>query len=650
MPVPARRGRYVKMSLRLQPDSSEPRTEATVHPNQADALLDKVFGDPNVKHGLALYSDAERHSLPLMVKNGRTYLKCLVTAREKLARPEEVVRQLELARVRDVLNYNLDRVGVEVRIRMGSTYASKAADIVVFDDKTKSTPHIIIEVKKPQRQDGMSQLHSYMNATGVYYGEWSNGVFRTAQLRSDPNTFETIPRLPAVDETLDDIKKPLTKTDLVGLQDLKDEVQYLENSVLANAGVSTFDEIFKLVFAKLYDESEKADHEALDFRVTTERPERQYAKLNSLFLTACNGWPGIFGENENIELTPQALVTVASEFQDKRFFGADLDVIDAAFEYLINPDQKGDKGQYFTPRSVVKMCVKMMNPGLRERVLDPACGPGGFLVHSLNWVTQRELLRRFPQQLDRKKIEYATGRLFGIDFDSRLVRVARALMLIAGDGRSNIYKVSSLDSREWRGRGDGLVSAIRDGKFDLIMTNPPFAGSIRIPEVLGEYDLAYKGQPSRNRRASSMTRDALFVERCMRFLKPGGRMAIVLPQGNLNNVGTEYLRTWLRRQGRLLAVVGLSGNTFKKFTNTKTSVLFVQKWRTKAEQTDDYNVFMAVNRKPVKDTSGRYLYKMLPDGTFERDSEGNKLIDHDLDEIADAFVSWAKAENLEFWS
>ena len=153
------------------------------------------------------------------------------------------------------------------------------------------------------------------------------------------------------------------------------------------------------------------------------------------------------------------------------------------------------------------------------------------------------------------------------------------MMLVPGDGKTNIYRVSSLDSREWEGRTDGLVNAIKDNDFNLLMTNPPFAGAIKAPEILGEYDVAYKGNPEKVKRSNKMSRDALFVERSLRFLRPGGRMAIVLPQGNLNNVSAEYLRYWLRDKARILAVVGLSDNTFKKFTNTKTSVLFVQKWR-----------------------------------------------------------------------
>jgi type I restriction enzyme M protein len=618
-------------------------------PAEVDAALDDIFRDPQVKHALTLYPDHERHALPFVVKSGKYYLRCPVSGRDKLAKPEEVVRQLEIARLRDHLGYGLSQMAVEVRIKMGSTYASKAADIVVYADDRKQSMHIIIECKKPNRLDGLDQLHSYMNATGVYFGSWVNGGARSDQLRSNPNIFENVKKLPAAGETVDDVKTALVKADLVKLQDLKDEVQYLENTVLANAGVSTFDEIFKLIFAKLYDESEKGDFEPLAFRTTTEKPSIQYKHLNALFKEACVQWPDIFGPDENIELSPEALVVVASEFQNKRFFDADLDVIDAAFEYLINPEQKGDKGQYFTPRPVVKMCVRMLNPKESERVLDPACGPAGFLIHTLNWVAEQYIRPKHKSHFESKKSQYASGRLFGIDFDSRLMRVARAMMVIAGDGRSNIFRVSALDAREWNDRTDGLVNAVKDGTFDIVLTNPPFAGALKQPEVIGGFDLAYRGDPSKNKRVNQISRDVLFIERCMRFLKPGGRMAIVLPQGNLNNVKAEYLRHWLRRHGRILAVVGLSDNTFRKFTNTKTAVVFVQKWAKPSDATTDYNIFMAVNELPVKDSSGRYLYRKEPDGTFIRDPEGNKVIDHDLDMIADAFIEFAKTERLAFW-
>ena len=614
-----------------------------------EEILDAIFKDPDVKYGLKVFDKQEIAALRLNEEGAKYYVYCSVTRKKKLAKPEEVNRQLAINLLTNELNYPVERIDVEVPIKMGSTYASKKADIVVYQDDAKQVPYIIIEVKKPNRRDGLEQLHSYMNATGVYYGAWINGNEAVYQLRIEPNLFEELQRLPAVNEDLDDVKTPIKKNQLKPIHDLKEEVQYLENTVLANAGVSAFEEIFKLIFAKLYDEFNKGDEEAMEFRTTTSTPQEQYKRLNGLFKKACTEWSDIFSPADKIELTPESLIAVASAFQTKKFYDADLDVIDAAFEYMINPEQKGDKGQYFTPRPVVKMCVKMLNPKPEERVLDPACGPGGFLIHSLHRVFESYLKPKFKNNLAKRKSDYANSRLFGIDFDPRLSRVAKAMMLIAGDGRSNIYRVNSLDPREWKNRTDGLLDAIRDSKFDIVMTNPPFAGNITQPEILGGYDLAYKGDHTKHKRVNKLTRDVLFIERCLRFLKPGGRMAIVLPQGNLNNTNAEYIRAWVMSKARILAVVGLHVNTFKPFTGTKTSVLFLQKWAEDEEPDKDYPIFLAVNEKPVKDNSGNYIFTKNSDGSYATDAQGKHIIDHDLDEIAEGFIEFAKDQRFDFW-
>lgn len=614
------------------------------------AELDSIFGGSKVDHGLDVFKDSEFAQLDLSIRGGKAYIRCTATAKDRLAKPEEVVRQLMLIRLAHTLNYPLDAIAIEVPVKMGAAYAPKAADIVIYTDGTKLTPHMILEVKKPRRKDGMDQLHSYMNATGVHFGAWVNGHREVPQLRVEPNFFEELPRLPAFGEDVDDVKVPLTKAHLVPLEDLKEEVQYLEDTVLANAGVSTFDEVFKLIFAKLFDEADKGEHEVVDFRTTTAPPAKQYQRINGLFRKAATEWPDIFSSSDNIDLNPEALVVVASAFQKRRFFDADLDVVDAAFEYLINPEQKGDKGQYFTPRAVVKMCVKMLNPKRSERVVDPACGPGGFLIHCLHWVTEHDLRPRYKANLEKRRFDYANSRLYGLDFDVRLARVAKAMMLIAGDGKSHIYRVNSLDSRDWAGRPDDLTTSVTPGFADVLLTNPPFAGKIVAPEVLGAYDLAYKGEPATRKRVNRQTRDVLFIEKSVTLLKPGGRMAIVLPQGNLNNLNSTFARQWLKSRGRILAVIGLHPNTFKPFTNTKTSVVFFQKWKKTNDAQQDYPIFMGINREPVKDSSGRYVYATGRDGRPLVDASGRRIVKHDLDGLAEAFIEFARREGLDFWA
>ena len=565
------------------------------------------------------------------------------------ATQEEKVRQALVASITKDLSYPLERIAEEIPIKMGSTYASKKADVVIFTDKTKEIPYIIFESKKPSRRDGVEQLKSYINATGAPYGVWTNGTEEVILFRKDPNIFEYLPRLPAVTEDIDDVKQPIRKTDLRPIENLKEMVQDVENTVLANAGVSAFDGIFPLIFAKLWDEFDKGLDDTVEFRTTTAPPQEQARRFRSIFLKAIGKWGDVLYENDWPDLSPEALLTIVSALQEYRFSHADLDIIDAAFEHMINPEQKADKGQFFTPRPIVRMAVKMLNPKPDELAIDPACGPCGFMIHALRWVTDEYIKPKYGVEWEAHRTDYARSNLFAIDFDSRLVKVAKAMMLIAGDGRTHVYKVNSLDPREWKNRTDGLLSIITDGKFDVLMTNPPFAGNIDQPEILGAFDLAYKGDPTKHERLNRLTRDVLFIERCLCLLKPGSRMAIVLPQGNLNNTSAEYIRRFVMDKARILAVVGMHVNTFKPFTGTKTSVVFLQKWHSEDEKLDDYPIFMAVNEKPLKDNSGDYILVAGPDGKPLKDEQGKPIIEHDLDEIANAFIEFAKEQGLDFW-
>jgi type I restriction enzyme M protein len=624
------------------------------------AALDTIFHDADVKYGLTMFASHELNALDLWKRGEKCYLHCLLRQKKVLAKPEEVVRQLCIKRLLD-MGYAAGQMSLEVGIKMGSTVHSKAADIVLYREEImRLTPYVIVELKRPNRKDGIDQLESYMNATGVLFGWWLNGKDTLVRYREEPNIFSSIDRIPNAGETIDDVRAPRRKKDLLPLVDLRGLVELLEERVLANAGVSAFDEIFKLIFAKLYDEHIHGDEEALLFRRGSETPQELYNRIQKLFVDATKhpGWNEIFDAAERIQLTPQALAPCVRELEKYRFFGSDLDVLDAAFEHLINPEQKGDKGQYFTPRHVVQMCVDMMNPRDNEACLDPACGPCGFMIHTLKHVTESESFkRRWGSEADFRKKEYAQNFLYAIDFDNKLAKVAKVMMLIMGDGKTHVFRVSSLDPREWQNHPHRVGDFIQDGTFDIVMTNPPFAGEITQAEVLGGYDLAYKGDPTKNKRANKVERDVLFIERCLRFLKPGGRMAIVLPQGVFNNTSDEYIRKYVMKHARILAVVGLQGNMFKPFTGTKTSVLFLQKWQDDGERISagDYRIFFATNQKSGKDNSGEYIW--LDKETNERVHDiagkviGEQLtLNHDLHEIVGAFKVFAKEERLDFFA
>jgi len=657
-------------------------------------LLDEIFGDPKIKHGLEVFKDLEISADELFKsinifcreEDGKVLIKCLKRSKSIVAKPEEIVRQLFLVYIRDHLKYPLSHVAVEEPIQMGSD-DSKRADIVIFTDDTSTRKYIIFEIKKPDAESGIEQLKSYLNATGVFFGAWSNGKDIIYQLREEspetkgePYHYRDIPRVPKKGEVLNDVLKPLTKKDLRPITNLKDTIKRLEDTALANAGVNAFDELFKLFFAKLHDEfdDKKDDNSPMKFRVPKADPDAVYERINGLFQEAKSrpNWKGIFDDDEILKLKDDALILCASALEPLRFHDANLDVIDAAFEYLINPEQKGSKGQYFTPRMVVDMCVKMVDPQVDEKVIDPACGSAGFLIHTIkhvrtnqNWIGNSDKIYR-----------YANEYLYAVDFDDKLKKVSKVMMLIAGDGKSNVFSVDSLDYRKWTKsnasrRIGPFNNTIKDGDFEIVLTNPPFSGKITGKEQLSIYEL-YKLRQSGyfsddensdeddesnskkpKKKVNSMKRDILFIERCLRFLKPGGRMAIVLPQGNLNNLSTKGLRDWIMQKARVLAVVGLGVNTFKPFTGTKTSVLFLQKWGGIAgEPIEDYPIFMATSEKPGKNSSGDYVVLTDREGHLI-DKEENlidtlkqkPIVDTDLDEIPNLYKDFCKKNEIKLY-
>ncbi len=689
-------------------------------------------------------------------------VKCLVRNKEIVLTPEEIVRQLFLVLLTEKYKYPLDRIIVEYPVQFGSDN-SKRADIVVLA-KDKDIAYIVIELKKPKQKEGKEQLKSYCNATASPMGVWTNGDEIEYYQRKYPNIFEEIDNIPTYNQTLKDIFDEkitileLLLNDKLEKKTLKRTIEEFEDEVLANAGVDVFEEAFKMIFSKLFDEWQsgkdkdkianffeqnpevslqdikeykkkfgnpqvqpnKDDKEkiiekffanvhknfrTLDFRNLGVETETK-TQIEKLFDEAKTKWKGIFQKDDRIKLTDAHLQTCVSYLQDVKLFNSNLEVVDEAFEYLINKDAKSDKGQYFTPRYVIDMCVKMLNPKVEEYIIDTAAGSCGFPVHTIFHVWQqlapnKNHLFTTGEKTDEQK-NYVREKVFAIDFDEKAVRVGRTLNLIAGDGETNVLQMNSLDyerweadsneRKEWRktyGKGfenlENLQTNPKNGfklmNFDVIMANPPFAGDIKDPRVKNKYKLAIKYETKKTTTTNGeitlltrekgwqekISRDILFVERNIDMLKAGGRMAIVLPQGRFNNSSDKQIREYIAQECRILAVVGLHGNTFKPHTGTKTSVLFVQKWNNDKNtpnycpQIADYPIFFATQQLSGKDNSGEKLYHTNEKGHFVTDLFNHPVGYHDLfstplsngtstpDGIAEAFIEFAKKEKLSFF-
>ncbi len=663
----------------------------------------ETFGQQDIGPWLKSLSTVEVAALDAIIieRNGRSYFQCPVRKKDILAKPEECVRQYWLHLLQITYGYPLKRLAVEYPITFGRD-SSKRADIVVFDADRPTVPYIVVEVKHGRAKDGKEQLRSYTHATGAPLALWSNGPDSKVWNRKNPNYLQEIPHLPTATQDIEDIiNEPWTLKTLedkenervlssAGNKALREKIVDLEDEVLANAGVDVFEEVFKLVFTKLYDEMSchQGRYPHLRFR-NSNTATKLKENIQNLFDAAKDEWPGVFSEDERIKLSQDHLQVCVASLEEWKLFNSNLDVVDDAFEYLVSKSAKGEKGQYFTPRWVIDMCVKMLNPTEQETVIDPACGSAGFTVHSMfhvwgNILEQLGLPRSnlFTAESKPKRcIDYVTNKIFALDFDEKSVRVSRCLNLIAGDGQTNVLHVNTLDWQKWEettkqdewqetyGPGWTKLKKLRASKkqgdfrrfnFDIVMANPPFAGDIKQTDMLAPYSIAQKDN---GKYESSVGRDLLFIERNLDFLKPGGRMAIVLPQGRFNNSSDQRVRQFIMEQCRILAVIGLHPNTFKPHTGTKTSVLFVQKWNDdpKAGQlckkVSDYNIFFATQQVESVNNRGEKVYVKNPDGTNKRDSHGHFIVAHDLfnhdgrtqDGVTEAFIEFAKKEGLSFF-
>ena len=691
-----------------------------------DFIMTNIFNEIN---NLSLFSQEEKNNLISRIKTKeikgkeQNYIECLVRKKEIVLTPEETVRQLYLARLINDYGYEISRIKLEHAIHFGREV--KRADIVIFEKKRPTTEYIVVELKKDKEKEGKEQLKSYCNATGASIAIWTNGSQISYYNRKDPNYFEEITEIPTSSQTLKDIlDEKFTLKDLI-IKDkilkegktLKQIILDMDDEVLANAGVDVFEECFKLIFTKLYDEKLSNDDKlkinwkieelagdelndleyskylelvkqvddcrfrCLEFRNKGETDLELKKRIQDLFDKAKRQWKGVFSDDAKINLAPSHLSVCVSSIQDIKLFNSNLQVIDEAFEYLVSKSAKGEKGQYFTPRHVIDMCVKMLNPKAGEHMIDTASGSCGFPVHTIFKITGKLFSNTDIPAEQKENIL----KIFGIDFDEKVVRVSRTLNLIAGDGNTNVLHLNTLDYDRWventksiewnRVYGEGFERLKELGvtrgnnkefKFELLMANPPFAGDIKETRILTKYDLAFsEDKKGTKKQKNKVGRDILFIERNLDFVRPGGRLAIVLPQGRYNNTSDKDVREYIADKARILAVIGLDVNTFKPHTGTKTSVIFLQKWNDDnsdpkyyCPHKDDYPIFFAVSEKSGKDNSGEYVYIKDETGRKRTDKHGHFIVEHDLhnqngelsDGIAEAFIEFAKSENLSFWS
>jgi type I restriction enzyme M protein len=383
-------------------------------------------------------------------------------------------------------------------------------------------------------------------------------------------------------------------------------------------------EMTRILFCKIYDELHNSESPKLKIQ-SNEKESNILNRIKNLFEEVKREFPDVFEQQEKLYLDNKSILYVVQNLQDYSLLKTKRDVIGEAFQAFWGPGLRGEKGQFFTPKNVVKMCVEILDPKPGEKIIDPACGSGGFLVESL-------------LHLDKEK---SFNNIYGIDKEIDLAKICKAYMSIVGDGHSNIFCVDSLDVSSWSMK---IKGKIKDGDFDIVLTNPPFGAKISIEDknILKNYMLGHKwnkkkdGKWEKTNAISKQVPQILFIERCLQLLKPKGRMAIVLPDGIFGNPSDRYILEYILQQAKILAVISLSPETFLPSTHTKTSVLFLEKKEPKTT-TENYEIFMAIANNVGHDKNGKIKYKINGKGEYIIDKYGNKIVDDDLPIIAERY-------------
>lgn len=548
-------------------------------------------------------------------------------------KPEETVRQDYEKILYEDYDYDYKQMDTEVIIQRGEKHSKKnkseKADIVIYHttDKNKRNQHEdilgIVETKRPTRKEGIKQLASYMSATSCYWGVWTNGK-EIEYLYRDISTGEIkknfVYQIPKNGEKFEDIGK-ISKKNLKPAKNLKIIFGRLLNTLYANTNISRREklgnEMIRLIFCKIWDE--KYETNALPkFRIGfNESPNVVQKRVDKLFKEVKSELvlDGVFDKGEKIKLDAKSIAYVVGELEHFSLLKTDKDVIGDAFEVFAESKLIGEKGEFFTPREVVKTAVKLVNPQPGESILDPACGSGGFLIYALeniwNAMDGSKKYKGVNNILIEKK-SIAERCVFGIDKEIDLVKIAKAYMAIIGDGKGGVVQQNSLHNPEdFEGRAKELfVDDDEFHKFDIILTNPPFGSKTKVlKDDAKDFELGHKwkfhnGKYVKTEKEKATSIQELFIERCLQMLNDGGKLAIVLPETYFHGPSKKYILEYVKKDNNIMAVVDLPHNTFRPHCNAKTLLCVLEKNRPQQK-----NIIFAVAEEMGHNHQGKTIYR-----------------------------------------
>lgn len=585
----------------------------------------------------------------------------LEDAKSRPNTPEERIRQKMGQILYYEFNYSKDCMAFERHINMGRE--KKRADIVVYSSPTARANEdqgqivLIGETKAPTEKVNDGQLTSYISASSAQGGFWTNGdaieFFRRNQ---DTGVVYSWIGIPKCGQVWDAVGK-YRKSELIQPVDLKLAFRRCHNAMYRQ-GIDSEDvalDMTRVILAKIEDES--SSKEECDFHITPEEfsdpvaRETACARVRKLFEAVRDRYPDVFTPTEKITSSDAQLAIVISQLQQYAFLEATHDVIGTAYETYVASSLKGERGQYFTNRLVVNMMVKMLNPSDKDIVLDPCCGSGGFILTAMNYMFDK--IDSSSRRPDVKEIlkRNVVHSLFGVDISPKLVKIAKANMLLAKDGHGGIEHANSLD--EITNLSASFNERCGRERPTMILTNPPFGSGhdlrIKDPLILRQYqvgrqwslddagEIEYSDALNTN---AGVAPEVLFLEKCLNWLKPGGVLGIVMAKGQLDNREAYALRHHVLSHAQILAVVNLHEDTFEPFCGSKASVIFLKKTDTPPA---DYPIFMAVSNKVGQTSRGKAILKKNAFGKPIVEN-GMHVLDEDLSEIADAYELFKHGE------
>lgn len=576
---------------------------------------------------------------------------------------------------------------------------------VAVDKEPKLGTKGAYRMRDPEEaQKDFEVLHQVMaEVESCKYGLWTNGLdqfyFLKEVTRFDTK-FKPIGDWPMGDESIGTREAAsLARMRRADPAMLRIAFRRCHNYIHGNEGMpkdAAFWQFLYLIFCKMHDEKRIGEHRSFwagpyePFDAVGQKEIRR--RIEPLFEAVKRAYPDLFKGNEEITLSDRALAFIVSELSRYDFARTDVDAKGAAYQEIVGTNLRGDRGQYFTPRGAIRLVVQMLAPKEGERVLDTSCGTGGFLVEILNYLNKVFHAEKHVKAGDENTEEFisirdrlaafASKNLFGADFDPFLVRAAQMNVMMAGNGLGHLFHMNSLEFPAGHLPGVKPANeAIPLGSIDVLATNPPFGSDIPVTErsILVQYELARRWERQGDNFVMTpaikpaVAPEILFIERCVQWLKPGGRMGIVLPDGVLGNPGDEYIRYWILRHCWVLASIDLPVECFivEANVNILTSLLFLKKKPKSVIQAEDlgkkidYPVFMAVADKVGFDRRGNTLWKRHPDGEeiiVEKSYEEKvriggslhvrtllrkeRILDDDLPEIALAYAEF-RANNPE---